>query len=130
MTEENLARVEQLIKIAESGLAEGSMVSSLEAQISAIVELSKLNHSLADDYVLKLQIFKSHTDPNQNNPDCYLEIFEYPNARGLLGEDLKYGVYVNDTAPSPDAWGKLRDNKSGKIIEQCISRIKQRKKSG
>jgi len=127
MAEENLSRIEQLIGIAESGLAEGSIVSSLEAQLSAIVELSKLNHPLADDYVLKLQIFKSHTDPNQNDPDCYREIFEYPNAKGLLGENLKYGVYVNDTAPSPDSWGRLTENRSGNIIKQCINRIEQRK---
>lgn len=128
MTEEKTQGIDKLLEIAETGLAEGSSTPSLEAQLSAIVRLSELDDSKANDYVLGLSKYSDYRDPKEMGDDfCYPLIFEFPNVKGLLGKEITYKVYVNDTAPSPEDWGKFPFNESGRVLTQCIARVKTRK---
>lgn len=130
MAEEKAQSIDQLVGIAETGLAEGSKTPSLELQLKAIIALSESDSPKAKEYVLSLSKYSDYRDPQgQGDDSCYPLTFEFPNAKGLLGADLKYKLYVNDTAPSSQDWGILPSNASGKIISQCIARVKARNHS-
>jgi len=124
---EEAQSIEQLLEIAETGLVGGSKIPSLESQLKAIIALSKSENPLAEAYVLNISKYLDYRDPRESGDDLYYPLtFKFPNAKGLLGADLQYKAYVNDTAPSPQDFGMLPCNASGKIIRQCIARVKAR----
>jgi hypothetical protein len=111
----------ELIEIVKTGMISQATPASLETQLLAIEQLSKIPTPEAVNCIRALEDFNSKQV--EGDSDCYRLQLTYPNAGGELEKELAYSVYVNDTAP--EGWGELKFNSSpaAKRILQCIEKV-------